>query len=202
MDGSSALQLLWYVCKSSVNNRQVCYVLISGFRKLMKNRGYKGQVTMLSTRISTIKCFENCDECLKKCDKSSSPDENGSSLPNESAVSTTKAAEDQTWKTVEGKFFMISGANISCACDRSPSGIAPYGHLGDGNLHLVLVRHTSLFNNLRLLQRLTKLNYSVDDLSFVEIHRAKEFAFRAAEDKQSRWNCDGEVQGQTDIHAK
>lgn len=102
---------------------------------------------------------------------------------------------------MEGNFFMISGANITCSCKRSPNGIAPYTHMGDGNVHLVLVRHTSVFNNLRLLMRLSSKNSSVDDLPFVETYSAKEFCFRAI-DIPSRWNCDGEVQQQTNIRAK
>ena len=127
-------------------------------------------------------CYETCERCLSRrnnfCDKT-----------------------EKQWKTVKGKFFMISGANITCCCNRSPRGIAPYSHLGDGNVHLVLVRHTSIINNLRLLLRLSSNNQTVDDLPFVETYSAREFCFRAI-NVPSRWNCDGEVQHQTNIRAK
>lgn len=57
----------------------------------------------------------------------------------------------EQWKIIRGKFFMICGANITCACARSPNGISRYSHLGDGSLDLILVRKTSLLNNLRFL---------------------------------------------------
>lgn len=159
----------------------------SGFKKLVANKGYEGEIAMFSEIDSASecsKCYENCQNCLRK-------------RPDQAHMNKIETQ----WKTLQGKFFMISGANISCACTRSPNGIAPYSHLGDGNLHLVLVRHTSLFNNLRLLLRLSSQHQGFENLSFVETYRAKEFCFRAI-DFQSRWNCDGEVQHQTDIRAK
>jgi len=59
------------------------------------------------------------------------------------------------WKTIRGKFFMVSGANLSCSCPRSPNGIAPFCHVGNGCADIVLVKRTNLFNNLRLLLRLS-----------------------------------------------
>lgn len=57
----------------------------------------------------------------------------------------------EQWKIIRGNFFMICGANITCACSRSPNGISRYSHLGDGCLDLILVRKTSLLNNVRFL---------------------------------------------------
>ncbi|EFA10927.1 ceramide kinase [Tribolium castaneum] len=155
----------------------------SGFKKLMRNRGYEGEVAFFSEvgDLKSSKCYENCERCLSRrnnCDKT-----------------------EKQWRTLKGKFFMISGANITCSCNRSPQGIAPYSHLGDGNVHLVLVRHTSILNNLKLLLRLSSNNQAVDDLPFVETYSAREFCFRAI-NGPSRWNCDGEVQHQTNIRAK
>lgn len=50
---------------------------------------------------------------------------------------------------------MVNGANVSCACSRSPMGFSPHCHIGDGCVDVILVRHTSLFNNIRLLLRLS-----------------------------------------------
>lgn len=150
---------------------------------MIANRGYEGEIALCVEEedVNNSKCFENCSHCSSR-----------KYLSDDKVISK--------WKTLKGKFFMVSGANISCACTRSPNGIAPYSHLGDGNLHLVLVKHTSIINNLKLLLRLSGSN-SIEDLSFVEVHKAKEFCFRAL-NKQSRWNCDGEVQAKTDIRAK
>ncbi|CAH1955620.1 unnamed protein product [Acanthoscelides obtectus] len=154
----------------------------SGFKKLVMNKGYQGEIAIHSesTKVEEILCRENCnrcESCKKTCDV------------------------DCKWHTVSGKFFMVSGANISCACSRSPKGIAPYSHLGDGMLHLVLVKHTSVFNNIRLLLRLSSGGSTIEDLPFVQTYTAREFCFRAVNAK-SKWNCDGEVQQQTNIRAK
>jgi len=50
---------------------------------------------------------------------------------------------------------MVNGANVSCACSRSPNGISPYCHLGDGCVDVLIIKHTNMLNNLRLLLRLS-----------------------------------------------
>lgn len=50
---------------------------------------------------------------------------------------------------------MVNGANVSCACSRSPMGFSPHCHVGDGCVDVILIRHTSLINNIRLLLRLS-----------------------------------------------
>jgi ceramide kinase len=50
---------------------------------------------------------------------------------------------------------MINGANVSCACSRSPNGISPYCHLGDGCVDVLIVKHTNMLNNMRFLLRLS-----------------------------------------------
>lgn len=161
------------------------YLYFIGFKKILANEGYKGEITFLADAVSgnESRCFENCQECFIK-----------SNQANENKI-------EKNWKTIQGKFFMVSGANISCACERSPSGIAPYCHLGDGYLYLVIIHHTSFLNNLRILWRFSKSTYTTDDLPFVEVHRVKEFCFRAV-DIPSRWNCDGEIQHNTDVRAR
>lgn len=109
-----------------------------------------------------------------------------------------KQTED-TMTTINGKFFMVNGANISCACPRSPNGFSKYCHLCDGYIDLILVRHTSFFNNIRFLLAMSSRNCKIvsiisiknalelefdflllfqTDLSHVEIYRAKNFTFR------------------------
>ncbi|XP_066247161.1 ceramide kinase isoform X1 [Euwallacea similis] len=156
----------------------------SGFKKLMRNRGYKGEIAIYTDKKEAEQedCKSNCQIC-------------NSAKTNHEKVSCK-------WETIKGKFFMVSGANISCACTRSPKGIAPYCHLGDGKINLVLVKHTSVINNLRLLLRLSSQDSSVEDLPFVETISAREFCFRAENGSSSKWNCDGEVQHQTNIRAK
>ncbi|KRT79889.1 hypothetical protein AMK59_7079, partial [Oryctes borbonicus] len=168
----------------------------SGFKKIVANRGYEGEITVLFERseLSQSRCYEDCVVCLEKSVEDFSSSSN-------SGTSINKEESDLARKTITGKYFMVSGANISCACARSPNGIAPYSHIGDGNLYLVLVHHTSLVNNIKLLLRLIKKTGTIDDLPFIEIHKGREFYFRSI-NKPSRWNCDGEVQVEPNIHAK
>nr|CAD7405412.1 unnamed protein product [Timema poppensis] len=114
----------------------------SGFKKFFANVGYDGEVSLLSDSSDPSKgpkCKDNCERCNKKQHK-------GQKI---------KEASAGDWKTFRGKFFMINGANVSCACVRSPNGISPYGHLGDGCIDVLLIKHTNLLNNLRLLLTLT-----------------------------------------------
>lgn len=115
--------------------------------------GYEGEIAVCSDfeneDDSNSKCMEGCIRCRKKAEKKMGD-----------------CKSECLWKTVKGKFFMVSGANITCACARSPNGISPYSHIGDGYVNLVLVRHTSMLNNLRLLIRLSSKNKSVVRKSF------------------------------------
>lgn len=57
------------------------------------------------------------------------------------------------WKRVEGRFLGISGANISCQCALSPLGMAPFAHLADGHIDLILIRQASRLKHLQYLLR-------------------------------------------------
>ncbi|XP_050313612.1 ceramide kinase [Anthonomus grandis grandis] len=156
----------------------------SGFKKLVLNKGYHGEIAIYTDKKDVEK--QNCKSKCETCDRAAS----------------TQEKINCKWETIRGKFFMVSGANISCACSRSPQGIAPYCHLGDGKVNLVLVKHTSFVNIIKLLLRLSSPYASVEDLPFVETISAREFCFRAIDKSNSKWNCDGEVQHQTNIRAK
>lgn len=53
---------------------------------------------------------------------------------------------------------MVTAANISCSCGRSPNGISPFGHFADGYLHLVLIRRVTFFKKIKLLFTLSSKN--------------------------------------------
>lgn len=77
---------------------------------------------------------------------------------------------EHTMTTINGKFFMVNGANISCACPRSPNGFSKYCHLCDGYIDLILVRHTSFFKNIRFLLAMSSRNCKI--VSFIRIKNA------------------------------
>ncbi|KAH0950646.1 hypothetical protein HN011_000416 [Eciton burchellii] len=169
----------------------------SGFKKILANRGYEGEIELLSDPChpaGSTKCMKNCSRCQQHM-HNTVPDE-----------------EITRWMTIRGKFFMVNGANVSCACSRSPMGFSPHCHVGDGCVDVILIRHTSLINNIRLLLRLSSKRKTLYDLPFVEVYRAREFTFRAQSTLQSEneinavhssrlsvWNCDGEVIDNADV---
>ena len=132
-----------------------------GVKKFFKNAGYEAEIRILvdeenkGTVLEGGKCLENCERCsvalgmglrglgreLKQLDEGKGEEVAG--------------RPGERWKVIKGKFFMVSGANISCACERSPNGLSPNCHLGDGCLDLILVNHSSFLNNLRLASRLS-----------------------------------------------
>lgn len=213
----------------------------SGFKKLLLNRGYEGEITMQlapsdNTPAKGPACLENCQMCLSNERPSTmmtttttsvtphsqiankvnnqtnrtatvitNTDEKfGDSNENENHTSSSKYSlfkksaivtsgnklaaisslknynnatnngghtiehNDETMltaKTINGKFFMVNGANISCACSRSPNGFSKYCHLCDGYIDLILVRHTTFFNNIKLLLAMSSQNCTI--VSFV-----------------------------------
>lgn len=98
-------------------------------------------------------CLENCQKCL--CENAitskQSVIERTSDGSDGVGASIARNGAESTIKTINGKFFMVNGANISCACVRSPNGFSKYCHLGNGYIDLVLVRHTSFVNNIKFL---------------------------------------------------
>lgn len=150
----------------------------SGFKKFMANRCYEGEIVMQQHDASVtdpadgIECFENCRRCneaaaikencrpdaeravimMDEVDKETRGQGN---LGYVEDVGGTQSTTCNPWKVVRGKFFMVNGANISCACSRSPNGFSKFCHVGDGCVDLVIIRHTSFFNNLRLLLKLS-----------------------------------------------
>lgn len=184
------------VCKSSENYRWMGPKRYgySGFRKILANRGYLSEVSLLANDDSPAvgtKCYKNCSKCL------------------DDSSDVEKSSAD--WKTVKGKFFMVSGLSLACACPKVPNGLSPFCHIGDGCIDVVLVKHTSIINILRLLLCLSSKTGNILNLPFVEAHRAQEFSLQATPDPKlelldpgapdaqtSVWNCDGELlQGTT-----
>lgn len=129
--------------------------------------------------------------------------------------------EMEEWQVVCGKFLAINATNMSCACPRSPRGLSPAAHLGDGSCDLILIRKCSRFNFLRFLVRHRNQDDQFD-FTFVEVYRVKRFHFTSkhaeGEDgdlqerakqrfgplcsdspaccrsaAKSSWNCDGEI---------
>lgn len=127
-----------------------------GFKKFMLNSGYNVEVAFSADdseqdNKAATKCYGKCDKCK----------ENSINIYRKSSSS---------WKIIKGNYFMVSGVNISCACDRSPNGLSPNSHLGDGYINLLLVKHSNIFNNLRLLATLASKNKNIVSCNFTFIN--------------------------------
>ncbi|XP_055385509.1 probable serine/threonine-protein kinase DDB_G0282963 [Condylostylus longicornis] len=160
--------------------------------------------TMLSTAIVSKTASTSVSITTQLMESPSSP----SSTSINNKKSTMKLNGKKLYlNNIKGNFFLISCANISCLCDRSPNGWSQFSHLGDGYLDIILVRHTTFLNNLKLLMAMTKKNGNINNLPFVKLYRTKKFLFRAKKRdpinrnsiKTSQWNCDGEVVHDTDL---
>jgi len=66
---------------------------------------------------------------------------------------SSKETLQSEWKRVDGRFLGISAANISCRTLLCPRGLAPFAHVSDGHLDLVIIRKASRANHLRYLIR-------------------------------------------------
>ncbi|XP_015773341.1 PREDICTED: ceramide kinase-like [Acropora digitifera] len=143
---------------------------IAGFKKFMTNRGYEGVVSYLPVETvdtspqDSLRCRSGCNICKS----SFNTVQQRPSQQNSSASS---------WQSMKGRFISVIGANISCACAKSPEGLSPSAHLADGCLDLILVKHTSRLQYLRHMLRITS-KADQFNFDFVEVHRVSEFSFR------------------------
>lgn len=153
----------------------------TGFKEFFKNNGYDVEITYLVDDHAVDNRQDCCGSNCSRCTKLDSPDNKSNMIDPSNATQ---------WKTISGKFFMVTAANIKCACRKSPNGIAPSCHFSDGYIDIVCVKHTSFFNNLRLLIALTKSDKDVSDLSFVEKIRTRKFRFRALDARELSINGD------------
>lgn len=56
-----------------------------------------------------------------------------------------------SWQHMEGEFKSVMAIVTPCRSDQSTLGLAPYGHLADGRIQLVLVHKCSVLQYLRFL---------------------------------------------------
>lgn len=186
----------------------------SGLKKIVRNRGYDVELLLHQdpNTSSDSDVIENCDakakvKCYENC-----------SICSDNEADSKPSVEAGKMKRLSGKFFMVNGVNISCACRRSPSGFSPYSHIGDGFMNVVLIRHGNLWTNLKLLMTLSREKGNIEHLPFVEFYRTRKFHIKAlnsssdgslADSTQpipitpnkefSVWNCDGEILQETDL---
>jgi diacylglycerol kinase family enzyme len=99
------------------------------------------------------------------------------------------------WKTVEDDFAGVMLVIMPCRSDKSAAGVARYGHLSDGNIHLVLVRRCSRLQYLRFLLTMssTGLEPGRHLGGYVEVIPAVAVRVEPGGSQESQWNIDGEL---------
>ena len=205
---------------------------LSGAKTWMDNKGYEGTISFTmdgtnSTDPTDVdeRCLHRCPTCEEVSDVLHGEDNilhhesGGRNDDDEISPNAVKSTQ-----IIEGQFMSVTGAVMSCMSPKSPKGLTPSAHLGDGNLDLILVQKTSRVNYLRYLIRtnMPSANNSPFQLPFVQVYRVKEFTFRAKgnierkneqnegihstsasePENRSLWNCDGELISSPCIHAK
>ncbi|KNC86645.1 hypothetical protein, variant [Sphaeroforma arctica JP610] len=104
------------------------------------------------------------------------------------------------WEVRKGNFIAINALSMSCKHPKSVNGMAPFAHLSDGTMLLVMVRQCSRPKYLKHLLTVQnpKANHFDDDV--LEGANVSEFEVKAIS-KPSVWMADGEViEGITDVH--
>ncbi|ONK73540.1 uncharacterized protein A4U43_C04F32690 [Asparagus officinalis] len=179
-----------------------------GTKVFLEHRSYEAEVTFLEDKMidpnpkpekiqcgpqrslssrknpEKVFCRVNCTVC-NKTEISSVDDERG--ITNASIQS-----EDSRWVRTKGRFLSVGAAVISCRNEKAPDGLVADAHLGDGFLHLILVKDCSRSYYLWHLTQLTRRGGNPLNFKFVEHHKTRAFTFMANHDESS-WNLDGEL---------
>lgn len=103
--------------------------------------------------------------------------------------SWSNQCDPENWQTVRGSFIAINAFVQSCRCVKAAKGPAPWAHLGDGCIDLVLIRACSRRQFLQFLLRISSSSHNVlkssssssespFDLPFVSVHRVCAFRFK------------------------
>lgn len=112
--------------------------------------------------------------------------------PGESRADVEGAHHEPSFKAIEGRFMSIVVTVTSCRNDQSAHGVIPHAHLGDGRIHLMLVRKTSRVGFLKFLLLLSKDGVRPGKLKYVEMIDATAVRIEPMDGK-SVWNVDGEL---------
>ena len=143
-----------------------------------------------------------------------SMDDDTIELVGDSAIEVITTSEED-WNDVSDKFSNVIAVSLCCGSAKSPKGLAPASHSGDGRLDVLLVR---AIGRAKLLNYLVSISrgigpkrvlgknlraYRVSELIFRTNKKGNETGGEGNLPVQSTvWNCDGEIITEPDIHVK
>ena len=93
-------------------------------------------------------CYTECDICNGSGD-AQTLSEAGS--PNAFMRPSAHSTSTGAWQMRQGRFKSIMAVLMPCRSDRSEQGLAPFSHLADGRMQLILVGACSRLHYLRFL---------------------------------------------------
>jgi len=110
------------------------------------------------------------------------------------------------WKKIQGEYAAIMMVIMPCRSDKSSQGVAKYGHLNDGIIHLVLVKKCSRWQFLRFLLKISSRGLESGDVheDYIDVLHVVAAKITHSQDprESSVWNIDGELLKCTDIVAE
>jgi len=106
-----------------------------------------------------------------------------------------RSSSGASWRVVEGDFMSVMLINQPCRSEKTPKGMARYGHLANGRFTLVLVRRCSPLQYLQFLVTMSSKGLFPGQLpGYVDVLDAVACKVEGAGDgPQSHWNLDGEL---------
>lgn len=173
---------------------------VMGAKMLAANRSYSARISYLPASNLLPGCFSricssNCQHCLRPSRvhvKSKTATELSSPFARHSRHSLFDRTDD--WVTVEGEFAGIMLVIMPCRSDKSKNGVARYGHLSDGNIHLVLVKRCTRWQYLKFLMKMSSQGLEAGcHEGYIEVIPAVAVKVEPGDCAESTWNIDGEL---------
>ncbi|KAL3158367.1 hypothetical protein ABBQ38_010606 [Trebouxia sp. C0009 RCD-2024] len=161
---------------------------IQGAITLFRGRSYSARVSWLPAPLSgraRSVCGVGCPVC-------------GSTDLNHTQTSTAfnqpshQSLEEGNWQHVEGEFKSVMAIVTPCRSDQSTLGLAPYGHLADGRIQLVMVHKCSVLQYLRFLAAIPQAGIEPGQFHYVEVLDVSAVRLEPI-GRESSWNVDGEL---------
>ncbi|XP_031379911.1 ceramide kinase isoform X2 [Punica granatum] len=159
----------------------------SGTKVFMRHRSYEAEIACLEIKAQegTIpsegqkKCRRViCRVDCKICNAKTAGDPN-------------VRGREANWLRSKGRYLSVGAAIMANRNERAPDGLVADAHLGDGFLHLILIKDCPRALYLLHLLQLAKKDGNPLNFEFVEHHKTRAFTFKSS-GNSSIWNLDGE----------
>jgi len=166
-----------------------------GARMWLRNRSYRARIEFLpappETSARQIVCTKDCPVCLQPSHERLNPARKSFKLH----ARDSRDRFGNEWQVVEGEWNGVMLVILPCRSDKSKSGVCKYSHLGDGRLHLVMIKACSRWDYLKFLVRLSKegLESGGPADGVVRVEPCCAVKITHADGQNNVWNVDGEL---------